>query len=167
MKYCFLYLFFAVFILAACVTTDNTSAENNQNNWRHEIEITAAGTRSEGQLGHLFYKNKEIGAFFNVIVAGDTVYEYRIRRRLWDFGGYDKAADTSYAPVSCNARITDAEMAQGWYVSPITCKKQGTPEGWIWIKSGDLKAFVDPGRIDALVGHYTLPTIDGGFMFKH
>lgn len=166
MKYAFIYLIFAVFSVLTCVSTNNVSDNHNQNNWTYKIEITSPGTRSEGQLGHLFYNKQEIGPFFDIVVVGDAVYEYRLKRRLWDFGGYVQITDNSYTPVSCKVKITDAEITQGWYISKITCKKQGTPSDWIWIKRDDLNVFVYPKRIGALVHNYKLEPISGGLMFE-
>jgi len=165
MRYAFIGIIFLNLFLLTCVTAKENPDKNKRINWRYEIETTAAGTRSEGQIGHLFYGENEIGPVFNILVVKKTVYEFLVRENAWDFGGYKKISDSSYTPVACDTKIKESELKQGWYLSSITCKKHGTPADWIWIKRKDLEAFVSPDKIGFVITHFKLNPMTGRLMF--
>ncbi len=166
MRYALICIIFISLLFFTCVSVKDNSDKNKQTNWKYKIEITAEGTRSEGEVGHLSYGAKEIGPVFNIIVVNKAAYEFLIRENAWDFGGYKKISDRSYTPVLCDTKIDDVELTQGWYLSSNTCKKQGTPAEWIWIKRKDLEAFLNPDKISIFIKHYKLNPMTGRLMFQ-
>ncbi|MBN1525399.1 MAG: hypothetical protein JW904_13000 [Spirochaetales bacterium] len=146
-----------LFILLVFSCTSVESSPNGQNHvWRYEIEIIAPGTRSEGQIGHLYLNDKEIPAVFDSIIIGETEYIFIMREYLWGFGGY-KIVDENRKMVSISSHSVAAdELQKGYYPAPFLMKKKDTPLEWVWVKRDTLEAFVNPVILPEFIQEFGL-----------
>ncbi|MBN1798560.1 MAG: hypothetical protein JW822_08275 [Spirochaetales bacterium] len=151
---------------SACKTADADNAVQKNGSWTYEIETTLPGTKSEGQWGHLYYKGKEVPPVFELMLVNNTLYIYRIRELAWKFGGYEKQATAESKIVESSEKIATAEMEKGWYRAARDQWKTGTPSTWIWTKRDELKAFLDPAKMDLFVSHNKLKPLVPGNMLK-
>lgn len=132
------------------------SQNSSSAGWKYEIEITKPGTKSEGKLGRLYYKGEEIGSYFRIIVVGNRRYTFEKRRFEWNFGGYREEIEAELPESKSDLRIADAELERGWYTARLDRRRIGTPASWVWVKRGDLEAFVNPEKIEALARIYAI-----------
>ena len=56
----------------SCKTFETIETLDLEKHWTYKIEITKPGTGSEGKLGLLYYRGKEIKNYFNSIIINDT-----------------------------------------------------------------------------------------------
>lgn len=124
--------------------------------WRYIVETTNPGTRSEGKIGHLFFKELEIPGVFDEIIVGNTLYQYYQRSHLWDFAGYVIKKDFSDTVEYGEERIRDADTINGWYYGRRSQKKQGTPLNWVWVRREGVQAFLNPEHIVQFVKTHRL-----------
>jgi hypothetical protein len=146
---------------AACKTDAAGSTGEQSGNWKYEIEITLPGTKSQGQWGHLYYKDKEIPPVFEQMVVDHTLYMYRIREYAWKFGGYEQQEKAESKITGSAEEITPAERERGWYQAQQDQRRAGTPSTWIWVKRDKLEAFLDPEKLDSFIGQHNLKSLSG------
>lgn len=118
--------------------------------WNYELEVTHAGTRSEGELGHLYFEKKEVPWVYDEIIIGNDVYTLKLRVNLWDFGGYFKEDGTAEEVRTISAALSEEDKSRGWYEAFHDGKKAHTPDTWIRVKRDDFSAWVDPARLTDL-----------------
>ena len=151
---------FYLCISCATILADETPTTTN---WEYEIEITNPGTKSEGKVGYLFYRGKEIKGYFEYIIIENTRYSYHVPVVPWDFNGYRKDEDYIHRERFSNSALSRQDIGKGWYLEGFQQKKRRTPASWVWIKNDRIEAFVDPENIDAFIEAFGLrPLLPGG-----
>ena len=155
-------LLLIIITFICCKTFETIETLDLEKHWTYKIEITKPGTGSEGKLGHLYYRGKEIKSYFNSIIINDIEYDYFIRKDIQDFGGHiedkEHISDISYSGL----KIENDDIILGWYFADSSEKRQDTPRNWVWIKRENLKAFINPDKIDSFINNYELmPIIKG------
>ncbi|MFP4385278.1 MAG: hypothetical protein ACLFSE_14635 [Spirochaetia bacterium] len=124
--------------------------------WHYVVETTNPGTRSEGKIGHLFFRELEIPGVFDEIIVRNTLYQYYQRSHLWDFAGYVIEKDFSDKVAYGEDSINDSERRTGWYYGRRSQKKQDTPANWVWVRREGVQAFLNPEHIVEFVKKYRL-----------
>jgi hypothetical protein len=164
-------------VLSACVSThtpDTKSIPNeaedqeievtgtpvDETAWLYQEEVTRKGTRSEGVIGHLYYKGRELEGFFTSIAIGKSKYDFVKRTHMWDFGGYKLDKTFSPPKTSGNQTVSEEELTRGWYYAPLSGRKQETPEDWVWVQRGDLRVFIDPEQLGRFIEKHELEPMD-------
>ncbi len=152
-------------IFSGCSTTGKTLSntideKENTPNWKYEVEITHEGSRSQGSAGRLFFKNIEVPPVFDIIIIEKTVYKYKPMKFIWDDYGYIKSGLIADAPKITSNKITEKELARGWYEADPSKLKCGTPEDWIYIESSRINLRISPSRLDDASAFYELKTVN-------
>ena len=124
--------------------------------WHYGVEVTNSGTRSEGKIGHLFFRDLEIPGIFDEIIIRRTRYEYYQRSHLWDFAGYVKDSEYKNEISFQDEKICDTELKNGWYYAHKDEKKKNTPENWVWVRRENIRAFINPEKIVEFVKKHQL-----------
>lgn len=132
---------------------------NFTENWKYEIEITNPGTRSEGKEGILLYKQNKVGDYFETVIISGNSFNFKSRMHLWDFAGYIKDKEFSKKEKYSKTKIVNNELEKGWYTGNYNEKKKNTPDSWIWISREELKAFINPEKLEEFVTKNNLKVI--------
>lgn len=136
--------------------------------WKHEVEITHKGSRSEGSVSRLFYRYTEIPAVFECVNIGGSIFEYSPMENIWDNSGYIAAGETVYPELSADILINSGELKRGWYESKAELIKKATPPEWIHVTAEDVGLWISPDKISEMIIIYKLSGIDksGMLMLK-
>jgi len=119
--------------------------------WSYEVEVTREGSRSEGELGHLFFGERELEAVFDRVIVSGARYDWKQRNNLWDFGGYELQKNTSPVPKGIAPALSSEEQSAGWYEAPFEGYRLKTPDNWVWVSRDAFAAWVDPEHMNDLI----------------
>ena len=115
--------------------------------WSYATQIVNAGTRSEGYVGTLMYKQAMVRPKLKTIVTPIGVFEFKSSALPWGAHGWVKRDQMVKPPVSA-LRFADRSPEEAhWYRG---ARRQGTPATWsyvpahgYWVNSGQLEQFAD------------------------
>lgn len=147
-------------LLTACTTVTTEVRTGPEENWRYTIKEPRRETSPKGPLGELEYRGRDVRPYFSRIVIGDKTFDYAIRIDRGDFQGYRMTTDGP-RPAEGNTPLSDGDREKEWYFAPLTGRRSGTPDDWVWVKRLNVEAFVDPRRISRLADSLDLYPIDG------
>lgn len=144
----------ALLYLTAC--SCKTIFPNNSETWKHEIEYSRKGTKSEARHGYLYYKGNQIPDCFTSITIPSKTYYFFSRDMLWGDDGYFESSEPLIL-IKSNLSISDAVKTKGYYLGLE--KLEGTPAYWVFVQWDGGKAYVDPMRFDVLIKEQKLKTL--------
>lgn len=115
--------------------------------WSLTTQIVNAGTRSEGYVVKLTYKQALVRPKLKTIVTPIGAFEFKSSALPWGAHGWVKRTDVAKPPVS-SLRFTDRSPEEThWYQGG---RRQGTPDAWIyvpahgyWVNPEQLEQFTD------------------------
>ncbi|MBN1797427.1 MAG: hypothetical protein JW822_02550 [Spirochaetales bacterium] len=139
-----------MFIMLACLTV-GTSCNSLNVSVEHKISLKNAGTINELSMGHLYINNNELPPFFELVIIENQIYQFVLRENAGRAYGYWPEDEFQLPPINIVEEIDEQEIERGWYFSDLDRKKALTPGDWIWIKSGDIRAYVDAGKLPNFV----------------
>ncbi len=117
----------------------------------HKVSLRNAGTINEQTTGHLFINNNELPPFFELVIIENQIYQFVLRENAASEYGYWPENEFQLPPINIVEEIDKQEIERGWYFSDLDKKKALTPGDWIWIKSGDIRAYVDAAKLPNFV----------------
>ena len=144
----------------ACTTVTTEVRTGPEENWRYTVKEPKRDTSPKGPLGELEYRGRGIRSYFSRIVIDDRTFDYAIRIDRGDFQGYRMATDEGL-PEDGGAPLSDKDRERGWYFAPLTSRRRGTPDDWVWVKRLNVEAFVAPRHVSRLADSLDLYPIDG------
>jgi len=127
--------------------------------WEYRIEITHAGSRSEGRIGHLLFNGTSINGYFDSVIIGERVFQFVFRDHLWDFGGYREIGNVPLQKISRAVLQADATCT-GWFESGPAKDRSAIPDAWIWVVRDSRSWYLDPGKLKAFIDQFDLAKRD-------
>lgn len=147
-------------VLSACTTVTTEVRTGPEDNWRYTVKEPKRDTSPNGPLGELEYRGRDLQPYFSRIVVVDRSFDYTIRIDRADFEGYRMTTGED-TPEDGRRLLSDEDRERGWYFAPLTSRRSGTPEDWVWVKRLNVEAFVAPRYISRLADSLDLYPIDG------
>jgi len=153
---------FSLWVISESAAGDIVEKTPLAGGWVYEVVITNAGSRSEGRLGRLVYREDSIGYPFDRVLVGDRLFAFRTKQQMWDDGGYMRQqTEQDLPPEAAASSVTSAELERGWYQAPLSARKQGTPEDWVYVertseRTRPVQAYLDPERLGAFLSRFDL-----------
>jgi hypothetical protein len=136
-------LMIAGFVVAARAEDDEAPA------WKHDVIVTAPGSKSEGRTGILTYGDQTVLPYFTEVVTPIGHFTYKLRTTRWgDAGWIQHEGDMSHLEKLDEA-VTEDELTRGWYSCKFGAMKADTPPSWFWEPS--FKTWIDPAKLDAFI----------------
>jgi hypothetical protein len=120
-------------------------------NVEHKISLKNAGTQNELTFGQLFINNNELPPFFELVIIESKIFQFVMREDERNAYGYWPEDEFQLPPIHIVEEIDEQDIERGWYFSDLDKKKASTPGDWIWIKSGDIRAYVDASKLPNFV----------------
>ncbi len=111
---------------------------------KHEVTYTNKGTKSEGTVGKLKYKDKYIPTIFSYVTDSVNSYMFVINKTLWGQHQYFPMSERLYISIS-EKEISVDELDKGFYLGNF--KLKNTPNSWIKVSWAGESAFIDINRI--------------------
>jgi hypothetical protein len=114
---------------------------------KHKVSLKNEGTNNELSKGHLFINEQELPPFFELVIIENQIYRFVPGKNGSHECGYWPETQFQLPPIRTTEQIDNKEVERGWYFSDLDKKKEHTPGDWIWIKSGDIRAYVDVKKL--------------------
>jgi hypothetical protein len=134
-------------------------------NWVYKIKKTNPGTRSEGRIGKLFYKNKRVGYYFKVILTPVGQYRFTWSRYLWGSKGYFKTSGQTSDRLKASEKINVIRLKKivkkGYYKGKS--KYKNIPASWIRVKRKGNYYWLNPDKISMFIRIKKLRTLIHSF----
>ncbi|MBN1522851.1 MAG: hypothetical protein JW904_00100 [Spirochaetales bacterium] len=108
---------------------------------------------SDSGVGQLFVYNTELPPLFEVVVADNGIYQFNTKSRS-NNTGYWQADQWELPVVTSKQELSSDEQERGWYFADIDKRKENTPADWCWVKSGEVRAFVDKTKLGNFIQEY-------------
>ena len=145
-KWFAMYLFIMIIYFTVGISCNSLNV-----NVEHKISLKNEGTTNELSMGHLFINNNELPPFFELVIIENQVYQFVLHKNATSAYGYWPEDRFQLPPIHTVEEIDEQEIKRGWYFSDLDKKKALTPGDWIWIKSGDIRAYVDARKLPDFV----------------
>jgi hypothetical protein len=143
---------FFIYLVIGCILITSLASCNSFNLVvEHKISLKNVGKGNELSMGHLFINDKEIPPFFELVIIENQIYKFILGENAAKEYGYWPEDRFQLPPINIVEEIDKREIERGWYFSDFDKKKALTPADWIWIKSGDLRAYVQANKLPDFV----------------
>jgi hypothetical protein len=114
---------------------------------KHKVSMKNEGMGNEVNKGQLFINNRELPPFFELVIIENQIYQFVSGKNASHEYGYWPEPQFELPPITTVEQIDDKDIERGWYFSDLDRKKDHTPGDWIWIKSGNIRAYVDVKKL--------------------
>ncbi len=152
---------FLVGFVAGCATAPEPVREEPADRWVHEIRERSRRDGPEERTGTLFYRRSVVTPYFSTVVIGKTRYSYIYPTDDDPFRGY--RADPAPVPIETDKELEAVEgrsRRRGYYLAELEERRPNTPNDWVWVERGNIRAWVRPGMLEDLADRYALYPID-------
>ncbi|MBN1468235.1 MAG: hypothetical protein JXM74_02995 [Fusobacteriaceae bacterium] len=137
-----------VSFLTFIISCTSLQTANNKGLITHEIEYTAKGSKSEGQIGKLKVNGIYIPTLFAYVSDSKTSYEFVSNNNTWGKHQYFPLDEKLYISKT-NEVITSKDIENGFYLG--IAQKKNTPNNWIKVQWSGGEAFIDTNKINTVL----------------
>jgi hypothetical protein len=114
---------------------------------KHTVSLKNEGTSNELSEGYLYINEQELPPFFELVIIQNQIFQFVRGRNGSHECGYWPETRFELPPIKITGQIDNNDVERGWYFSDLDKKKEHTPGDWIWVKSGDIRAYVDVNKL--------------------
>jgi hypothetical protein len=114
---------------------------------KHTVSLKNEGTSNELSEGYLYINEQELPPFFELVIIQNQIFQFVRGRDGSHECGYWPETRFELPPIKITGQIDNNDVERGWYFSDLDKKKEHTPGDWIWVKSGDIRAYVDVNKL--------------------
>lgn len=105
--------------------------------WERKDFIVYKGTRSEGVVGILTFNKVIVYPVVCKIETEEGTFEYLYNKLPFAGKGIRgwQLTNTTKRKYTISGKISEADLANGWYRADDGVQKEGTPDDWVWLPS--------------------------------